>query len=511
MDKKFWDQKYENLRLRAEELFEGRINSAEFKKSAAPLGIYEQSNGRFMVRIRVTGGHLSLSDARTIISVARKNGAGGIHLTTRQDLQLHEVATEKIHPIVAELNDKGILFRGGGGDTYRNIVACPHSGISPDSIFDVQPYANAADEFLREQEKSFQLSRKFKAGFSCCGEDASMAVLQDLGFIAKIADGKKGFEAYAGGGMGRESSVGVKIFDFLPEEELLRCIKAVLEIFHDHGDRTNRAKARLRFYVQKVGGEAFKKIFIEYFGRTEKINYTLSEISSTSVCKPPVLSCQNINKNYNHWKNYALSPTVFGNEIFSVRLFVPSGNLSLPDFEEVCNTAGEAGCIYMRISQGQDIILPAVHSGGLKSLYDILDKLNLTGRSFSGLLTCCVGATVCKIGILDSPTIAKSIAEELDRLFAGDPGKRAKHLPTILNSIKISGCPNACGGHPSAVLGFQGMKKSVDGKLLPFLKIYRGADIKNGNLATSSDANIVPAGEAGTLAREILGIIGFTH
>ncbi|HBC86969.1 MAG TPA: hypothetical protein DCZ94_08455 [Lentisphaeria bacterium] len=503
MDKNFWKGKYDNLKLRAEELSAGKINSAEFKKSAAPLGIYEQSNGRFMVRIRVTGGHLTLSDARTIINVARKNETGHIHLTTRQDLQLHEVATDKIHPIVTELNDNGILFRGGGGDTYRNIVACPHSGISPDSIFDVQPYAKAADEFLREQEKAFQLPRKFKVGFSCCKDDASMAVVQDLGFIAKFAGGKKGFEVWAGGGMGRESSTGVKIFDFLPEEELLRCIKAVLEIFHDHGDRTNRAKARLRFYVQKIGANAFANNFYEYFGRTDQIKYFLSDtLASTAKAISPADSSQNINKNYDLWKNYSLSPTVFGKDIFSVRIFVPNGNLSLPDFEEVCNIAGEAG--YMRISQGQDILLPSVNSSNLESLYEVLSKLNLTGKSFNGLLTCCVGATVCKIGILDSPAIAKSIAESLELLFAGNPEKRAKYLPSILNSIKISGCPNACGGHPSAILGFQGMKKDVGGKMLPYLKVYTGADLKNGRLAVNSDDRIIPAENAGDFAKEYL-------
>ncbi len=504
MDKTIWKNKYDELKLRAEDLSSGKINSAEFKKTAAPLGIYEQSNGKFMVRIRVTGGHLPLSDAKSIIDVAEKYTASHLHLTTRQDIQLHDVETLHIHPVVIALHESGILFKGGGGDTYRNIVACPHSGISTDSIFDVQPYAKAANEFLREQEKAFQLSRKFKVGFSCCMTDASMAVLQDLGFIAKIADGKKGFEVHAGGGMGRESFIGVKIFDFLPQEELLRCIRAVLDIFHEHGDRSNRAKARLRFYVQKVGADEFKKVFNEYYGRTEKINYALQQTNEPTASKSTVKGdVQNNNKNYDHWLKYAVSPTIFGKEIVSVRLFVPNGNLSIKDFEEICHLAGKTG--FLRISQSQDIILPAVHSDRLPSVYELLSILNLTGRTFKGLLTCCVGAKVCKIGILDSTSVSDSVAVELDKLYSGRPENRARDLISILNSIKISGCPNACGGHPSAKIGLQGMKKSVDGKLLPYLKVYRNADLKNGRLASSSEDDIIPAETAGEFVRKNIG------
>jgi sulfite reductase beta subunit-like hemoprotein len=131
-----------------------------------------------------------------------------------------------------------------------------------------------------------------------------------------------------------------------------------------------------------------------------------------------------------------------------------------------------------------------------------MDSLSFSENSFKGLLTCCVGATVCKIGILDSQSISKIIAEELDALFAKHPEKKAALMPVILDSIRISGCPNACGGHPAAVLGFQGMKKSVDGNLLPFLKVYTGADTKNGKLSTPLTE--IPAEKAGEFAKTIV-------
>ncbi|MFA6292116.1 MAG: nitrite/sulfite reductase, partial [Victivallales bacterium] len=301
MDKRFWNEKYELVRLKSEEFTSGKINAAEFKKFTAPLGIYEQSSGEFMIRIRVTGGHLPLSDAKTISETAKANKVGYLHLTTRQDIQLQDVPTEMLYPIVKALVENGIPFKGGGGDTYRNTTACPHSGISPDTIFDVLPYAKAANEFLFEEEKAFQLPRKLKIGFSCCEKDSSMAALQDLGFIAKLVNGKKGFTVYGAGGMGRESMLGIKLFDFLPEEDLLKCIRAVLELFHEQGDRTNRAKARLRHYVAKVGEIEFKKTFLEYFERT----------------------AQNIRKSY---KDDKLGEAA---NISLLKCFIPNGNLSL--------------------------------------------------------------------------------------------------------------------------------------------------------------------------------------
>jgi sulfite reductase beta subunit-like hemoprotein len=473
MDKTFWTEKYELIRLKSEEYVSGKINSAEYKKFTAPVGIYEQSNGRFMVRIRVTGGHLTLSDARTISETAKANTVGYVHLTTRQDIQFQDVPVESIYPIVKSLSEKGIPCKGGGGDTYRNTTACPHSGISADSIFDVQPYAKAVNEFLFEQETAFQLPRKLKIGFSCCEKDDSMAILQDLGFIAKVADGQRGFTVYGGGGMGRESMVGIKLFDFLPEKNLMTCVKAVLELFHDHGDRTNRAKARLRHFAAKAGEYEFKKTFLEYFER----------------------NAQNFKKSY---KDSISEQT---QNISLLKCFIPNGNLSLLEFDELCNAAAEAGCIYLRISQSQDIYLPATQ-GALPSLTSKLKTLNFAGVSFKGLLTCCVGATVCKIGILDSQEVSKSISEALDALFSKYTDKKATLMPAILDSIRISGCPNACGGHPAAPLGFQGMKKSIDGNMLPFLKVYTGADLHNGKLSTPLTE--IPAEKAGEFVGKII-------
>ena len=473
MDNQIWTDKYELIRLKSEEYVSGKINSAEYKKFTAPFGIYEQSNGKFMIRIRITGGHLSLSDAHSISETAKANKAGYIHLTTRQDIQLQDVPVENIHIIVNSLTESGVPFKGGGGDTYRNTVACPHSGISSDSIFDVQPYAKAVNEFLFEQEKAFQLPRKLKIGFSCCEKDLSLAVLQDLGFIARFADGKKGFTVYGAGGMGRESMIGTKLFDFLPEKDLLRCVKAMLELFHEHGDRTNRAKARLRHYAAKVGASEFKKTFLEYFKRTsQSTNKSYKDINLEVATNLSLLKC-----------------------------FIPNGNLSISDFEEICNTACKTGFTCLRISQSQDIYLMTSRDS-LPALKSKLKSLNFAGDSFKGLLTCCIGATVCKIGILDSQAISKSISEELDALFIKYPERKAKLMPVILDSIRISGCPNACGGHPAAVLGFQGIKKSIDGNLQPFLKVYASADLRNGRL--SEPVTEIPAGKAGEFVGKII-------
>ena len=213
------------------------LSAADLKHSTAPFGIYQQRDDLFMTRIRITGGHINISELRRIANIIDENNISYAHLTTRQDIQLQGVPPENIYAIVRSCTESGLPFKGGGGNTFRNIAVSPDSGIAPDNIFDVVPHAKSLTDIIFKWDKAFELPRKLKIGFASSEKDELMAMLQDLGFVARIKDGKLGFKVYGGGGMGKESALGIKLFDFISLDEVPRCTLAITELFYDHGDR----------------------------------------------------------------------------------------------------------------------------------------------------------------------------------------------------------------------------------------------------------------------------------
>ena len=190
-------------------------------------------------------------------------------MSSRQDVQLHGVPPENVYAAVRSCTENGLPFKGGG-NTFRNILVSPDSGIAPDSIFDVIPHAKSLTDIIFRWDNAFELPRKLKIGFAASEKDEFMAAIQDLGFVAAIKAGKPGFKVYGGGGMGRESAVGIELLDFIPCAQVPQCALAMTEFFYEHGDRTNRNTARIRFLVKRLGKEKFVELFRDYFNRAQK-------------------------------------------------------------------------------------------------------------------------------------------------------------------------------------------------------------------------------------------------
>ena len=469
---------YLNVKEKVAEYIAGKITASDLKHESAPLGIYQQRNDLFMMRIRVAGGQISVAKIKAIADIMETYNVTFAHITSRQDLQLQDVAPLAIYPILKKLMPCDITFRGGGGNTFRNILVSSESGISENDAFDVLPYAEALNTFLLKYDKAFELPRKLKIGFSSGPLDSIKAIMQDLGFIAKIQNDKKGFEVYGGGGMGKESIIGVKLFDFLPEKQFAKCAIAITDLFYDHGDRTDRNKARLRFVLKRLGKAKFIELFNQYFKKAElklKINESLyDETTITSLREFDALASND--SHYQQWSEYAVSETKFGNDIKSLRLFIPYGNLESKQLEKIANLAEKCGLSSIRLTQGQDIIFPIIHKSALPMIFDYfhkeLENIDLTIKSFKGHLTSCIGAKVCKIGIADAPGLSDKVAASLDEYFAGHAEEKITKLLPILNNIKISGCHNACSGHAVSKIGLQGMKKRIDDILTEGAVIY---------------------------------------
>lgn len=215
-----------------------------------------------MVRIRCTGGALTPAQLRRVAEISIRYGTDSIHVTTRQELQIHDVVLENIIPLMRALLQVNLSTRGGG-NTVRNIIASFDSGIQSEEVFDVMPYVTALTNRLITDKDSWNLPRKYMIAFSSCAEDNAHATVQDLGFIAQIQNGQRGFKVFVAGGMGARPIVGHELYDFISVKHIYRVALALKHLFDAHGNRKNKHAARLRFLYQDLGQLEFERLFNE--------------------------------------------------------------------------------------------------------------------------------------------------------------------------------------------------------------------------------------------------------
>ena len=494
----------------------GSLNSDQLKPALAPSGIYEQRNALFMLRVRITGGHLESSALRSLADVMEHNNIPLGHLSSRQAIQLHNVAVEKIISTMVECQAIGLPFKGGGGNTYRNILISPDSGLAVDEAFDVLPYAIAIHRALANRPEAFLLPRKFKVGIFSKPSEEFLASAQDLGFLAVTRGGERGFTVYGGGGMGRESGVGIKLFDFLPQDQFLRCTLAMLHFFSDQGDRVNRHQARLRYVLKRQGSENFARLFNLYFEKTlweSPVIPLAPDYASLANQRTAFPLEQTPKADYEVWKLHAVSSTHLGIGQVMVRLYIPYGNLTPTHCRLLAGITEDYGVGFLRLMRSQDLLLGPVSATALPSLYNRLiadfPGLDLTLRSFRGHITTCVGSSVCKIGVLSAPLLADAIADRLDPLLPADTPEKLKMLRQITNDILISGCPNSCSGHPTAWLGFQGLKQRIGDKIEDAVLPFTGRSLKAESLRLAAHRESTPAIPVAHLPDFVAEALGF--
>jgi len=255
---------------------DGTVSATQFQVFRVPQGVYEQrESGKFMLRIRLPAGGLLPHQMRVLAGVAETYGNGILHVTTRQDIQVHHVSVDNIHPALSLLASVGLSAKGGGGNSVRNITACGRAGVCPNQAFDVTPHAVALTEFMLADPASFQLPRKYKIGFSGCERDCTVAPVNDLGLIAKSTGGKQSFSVWVAGGMGARSRVADSLEESIDTSEIFNVAEAVKRVFDKHGNRKNKHKARLRFLVDKIGLDAFRDMYRKELHalRSEPVEY----------------------------------------------------------------------------------------------------------------------------------------------------------------------------------------------------------------------------------------------
>ncbi|MGL5545279.1 MAG: hypothetical protein ACRDB6_09235 [Cetobacterium sp.] len=484
------------------------IKSPDLKKKGSKFGIYEQKGKMMMLRLKAVGGELSRSNFKDLVDIMFDQNIPYLHLSTRQNYQLHEVQFDKVKSTINLCNEKEMYFRGGGGNTFRSILVSTYTGVDKKSNFDVAPYAKMIENEIFLMDKAFDFGRKLKIGFSNSVEDEFVMAVQDMGFVAKEINGKKGFKVFAGGGMGRGSKIGHILIEFLPEEDLLKAVRAIIELFYDRGDRINRMQARLRFLVEKIGIEGFKKLFLEYFnkeklenGFIETINYTkyINELNRFEL--------DNVSDNFKQWTDICVKETKF-KDVVSLVLYVKNGDLTKEHAKKLSTLLDKVNAPIVRATINQNLVIPLVHKSSLPYIYEFLNNEipEIVTESFSirGQIRACVGAKICMIGVQDSVGVADAISIELDTLATKYPQYK-KIIFKEAKNIRISGCPSSCAGIPVAPLGFIGLKKKINDILTDCMQVYMGGILTESiqSLAFEIPNLIIPIDEVPLLVKRL--------
>ena len=459
-----------SYRAKLDSFLNGQISPIAFKAYRVPMGVYEQRTaGKYMIRIRIGAGIVLPGQSRQIARLSKNFGNGILHITTRQDIQIHDVNIEDTSYVLEGLLEVGLSSRGGGGNTVRNITACSEAGVCPKEEFDVAGYAIATAEYLLQDKSSFNLPRKYKIVFSGCARDCAYASVADLGFFAHLKNNAKGFAVYAAGGLGSSPTVAIKIEDFIKAEQIFEVAESIKELFDRFGDRTNKHKARLRYVLAKFGQEEFIRLYRQQRQnlQTKGLPNAVPEIRDIGSLYP--------------------IPESFVN----VRLRLKNGDIPADDLDKVANIATRYGQGLIRTTQLQDILITAVAKKNAEEVNSALKNFSSNYLNNSNKIVACAGASTCKLGLCLSRGLSDAISDKIINAKSD----------TV---IKISGCPNSCGHHHIADIGLQGRAKRVNGKLMPFYDVFVGAKITEGNARLANKISTVPAKRIPDLLAETL-------
>lgn len=479
---------------------DGSLPAGILKARRVPRGVYEQrTDGTYMVRVRVSGGVLDSDSSAALAALAEKYSNGLLHVTTRQDVQFHDLKIENTPAVMRELLKAGLTSKGGGGNTVRNVTACPYAGICPYEHFDVTPAAHAVTEYLIALTGSYNLPRKYKIAFSGCANDCALAQISDLGFVAETRDGTAGFRVFAGGGMGAQSRIADELCEWQPATEIIRTAEAVRRLFDRLGDRTNKHRARLRFVFERIGVDEFKNIFNQELATVTQEgvpawNGKPELNTAVEPCgKPPATEMRDgVRVIPQRQPGY-----------FALPLHLPMGFINSADFALIGKLAGrfsaEKG---LRTTRQQNLLIRFVKEADIQTLAAELARVSIDVLTPVPLdrFVACAGAATCRLGIC----LARNAAQACSDALAKEGISRAT-LDAL--DIHINGCSNACGQQPAAAIGFFGAAQRADNRLVPSYVLTAGGQCNAEGAQLGKAAGRIPAaalpGFLADLARDI--------
>ena len=481
-----------------------QIDEEKFRSLRLARGVYGQrQEGVQMIRIKIPYGKVKSNQLRRIAKVSDEYSRGRLHITTRQDIQIHYVALDRTPELWAELEKDDVTLREACGNVVRNVTASETAGIDVNEPFDVSPYADALYKFFLRNPICQEMGRKFKVSFSSTDEDTGLSYLHDLGFIAKIENGVRGFKVMVAGGLGSQPRHAEVLYDFLVSDKIIPVMEGVLRVFDRFGERKSRAKARMKFLLKDIGLNAFKELIEEEQKAIEFKTVAIdanSYIASIPVSiDAPKVEIKN-QEAFNLWKFTNLIPQKQEGFV-AIGIKVLLGDFYTDKARLLADLVDNYAAGEIRLTLRQNIVIPFIKEDLVPFFYQELEKLGFVEAGYNKAvdITACPGTDTCNLGISSST----GIAEELERVITAEYPQYLKNDDLV---IKISGCMNACGQHNMANIGFQGMTVRTPDKLVaPALQVLLGGgNLGNGNALFADKVVKVPSKRGPEALRRIL-------
>lgn len=485
-------EEIEGFEEEARKMLAGDLSVDIFKPFRLQHGIYGQRQpGVNMVRIKIPFGGLTANQLRRIAEVADTYATGVGHVTTRQDIQLHFVPLKDVGTIMRGLAEVDLTTREACANTVRNVTACHLAGICQGEVFDVTPHAKTIALHLLRNTLNQSLPRKFKIAFSGCRHDCALTPIHDIGLLAaRRDDGTAGFRMVVGGGLGSAPRIAQVLREFVPMNELIPTIEAVIKVFDTLGNRKNRHKARMKFVIEKLGFDEFKRRWSEAYvslGHARPDHAPIKLLTHQDDA-PPLIMPASVTSNgggngsgngqgsighetpFQMWKRTNVIAQKQAGYV-AVVIKLSMGDLTSQQMFAVADLAERYSNGNLRTTINQNLIIRWVPESKLAGFYDDLVPIALAdpGAELVEDIIACPGTDTCGLGITSSKGMARAMAE----IFP--PGRVPEDLKDV--SVKISGCHNSCAQHHIATIGLHGVGKRMGERVAPYYELHLGGRV----------------------------------
>jgi sulfite reductase (NADPH) hemoprotein beta-component len=513
----------------------GEMSPDEWRSYRLLRGTYgqRQMDDAQMLRVKIPQGLLTAGQLAALADVADKYSRGFGHITTRQNMQFHFVKLHDVPLALGELAQAGLTTREACGNSVRNITACQFAGVSTTELFDVTPYSEALTRYFLRHPLSSCLPRKFKIGFEGCAEDHVKSGINDIGWRARVVDGRRGFRVNVGAGTAILCSPGHVLFEFLPVEEMLNGAECIVRVFHRFGDYKHKHKNRMKFLIRSMGWDKFREACLEAYeefrreggaaltfdpahppveeapGPSPLPKPAVTEIATRVLAAKlrgpgihPETRPEFVNGNgaYAAWTETNVHPQKQAEYAVAVAT-VPLGDLTSAQMRVIADLSRVYSDGTVRVTPVQDLVFRWVPASELESFYHRLAAagLGLAGADTVADVTSCPGAESCKLAVTQSRGLGRTLEQHLR-----DHPELARMAPTV--DIKVSGCPNGCGQHHIAAIGFQGSLRKVGASPVPQYFLMLGGGITGESARFGRLMAKIPARRCTTAVERLIGL-----
>ena len=491
-------QEIEDFAAEVERLERGEVGEEDFKRFRLQQGIYGQRQEDVqMVRTKLPFGRITSDQLNCLADFGKNYSNGILHVTTRQDIQFHYVKIKDVPQGLQDLAEHGLTSREACGNTVRNVTACHKSGTCKEEKFDVTPYAGAVSKYLLRHPLTQNLARKFKISLGGC-KGCGLGPIHDIGMNAEVKDGVRGFKVIVGGGLGSSPHLAKPLSDFVPVDQILQTCEAIVQVFDQHGDKRNRNKARFKFVVEKYGVEKVRALVQEEFKKLDGTQYPAISVPEEAIPNIPQFSPNGDMESDNdfvQWRSrnaYEQRQSGF----YNVHIKLQLGDLTHDEARAISKIASDYAAGVLVCTVFQNIMIPWVKPEAFGPIYSALKKINMHKAGTEELkdMTSCPGSETCNLGITHSRGLINKLTEDVENETTDSTD--LDHI-----TIKASGCPNSCGQHHIASIGFAGSAKKVNGILAPHYEMMMGGRITEDGAVFGTNVIKLPAKNAANAVR----------